>query len=64
MSDRDDNDELIKNPDTRTRRDWVDRAITGVRRRLDLERLPPETTPAPEPAERPHLYVVPSSRKR
>ena len=33
MSDRDDNDEIIKNQETRTRRAWVDRALA--------ERAPP-----------------------
>ena len=61
MSDRDDNNDLIKNKDTKTRRAWVDRALQSVRRRLEKgEELPS----APEPAERPHLHVVPSGRKR
>lgn len=60
MSDRDDNDEIIKNQETRTRRAWVDRALQSVRRRLDRgEELPAES----EPAERPRLYVVPPGGK-
>ena len=61
MSDTDDNDDIIKNQETRTRRAWVDRALQSVRRRLNRgEDLPAES----EPAERPHLYVVPPGRKR
>ena len=61
MSDRDDNDEIIKNQETRTRRAWVDRALQSVRRRLDKgEELPADS----EPAERPRLYVVPPGHKR
>jgi hypothetical protein len=60
MSDRDDNEDLIKNPDTLTRRAWVDLAVKGVRRRLDLD---PGLAEAAPPAEPPQLYVVPS-RKR
>lgn len=61
MSDRDDNDDLIKNQDTKTRRAWVDRALRSVRRRLEKGEAIPK---APEPADRPHLHVVPSGRKR
>ena len=61
MSGKDDNDALIKNQDTKTRRAWVDRALQGVRRRLEKgEDLPS----APEPADRPYLHIVPSGRKR
>jgi hypothetical protein len=60
MSDRDDNDDIIKNEDTLTRRAWVDHALRSVRRRLEGgEDLPAEN----EPAERPRLYVVPPGRK-
>ena len=60
MSD-DDNDEIIKNQDTVTRRAWVDRALASVRRRLEGgEEMPAES----EPADRPRLYVVPPGRKR
>ena len=61
MSDRDDNDDIIKNQETRSRRAWVDRALRSVRRRLEKgEDLPAEN----EPAECPRLYVVPPGRKR
>ena len=61
MSDRDDNDDIIKNEETLTRRAWVDRALRSVRRRLEGgEGLPSEN----EPAERPQLFVVPPGRKR
>ena len=36
MSDRtNNNNDLIKNEDTLTRRDWVDRAVASVRRHLE-----------------------------
>lgn len=62
MSDRDDHDDLIRNPDTRSRRAWINRALQGVRRRLESgEGLPPAAGTEPPP--RPRLYVVRSSRK-
>jgi hypothetical protein len=61
MSDRDDNDEIIKNQETRTRRAWVERALAGVRRRLERgEELPAGS----QEADPPRLYVVPPGRKR
>lgn len=71
MSDRDqkdNSDEIIRNQETRTRRAWVDRALQGVRRRLESGQGLPEADGLPEagePAEqRPPLYVVPSRRQR
>lgn len=70
MSDRDQDDnseDLIRNQETRTRRAWVDRALQGVRRRLESDQGLPDGESLPEagePAERPQLYVVPSRRKR
>ena len=40
MSDRDENDDLIQNPETRTRRAWVASALQGVRRRLESGEMP------------------------
>jgi hypothetical protein len=61
MSDREDKDNLISNPETRRRRDWVDRAVAGARRRIEGEQGIP---PADEPLRRPRLYVVRSGRPR
>jgi len=61
MSDRDDNDEIIKNEETQTRRAWVERAIASVRRRLERgDGLPPASK---ETDRAPHLYVVPPNRE-
>ena len=61
MSDRDDNDDLIKNPETRTRRAWVERALAAVRRRLERGE---DLSPGSDKTEAPRLYVVPPVRKR
>lgn len=61
MSDREDQDQIITNPDTRTRRAWVERALEGARRRLGRDAEAPEEAAPPE---RPRLYVVPSGGKR
>ncbi len=61
MSDRDDNEQILKNKDTVARRAWVNRALECVRRRLERgEEIPT----AGEQAERPSLFVVRSSRER
>lgn len=61
MSDRND-DDFIRNPDTRSRRAWINRALQGVRRRLETgEGLPP--APEAEQPPPPHLYVVRSRRE-
>jgi hypothetical protein len=61
MSDRDDSDDIITNQETRTRRDWVARALASVRRRLERgEELSPERDRRAVP----RLYVVPPGRKR
>ena len=63
MSDRDDQDDLIRTPETRRRRAWIERAIDSVRRRLESGQGIPEA--ADEGAtERPNLYVVRSGRRR
>ena len=67
MSDRDENDDgddLFRNQETRTRRAWVNRALEGVRRRLESGQGLPECAPEPARPARPRLYVVPSRRKR
>ncbi len=62
MSDRDDQDDLIRNPDTRSRRAWINRALQGVRRRLEAGEEMPQAAEAERPPQ-PHLYVVRSSGK-
>jgi hypothetical protein len=58
MPDTDQQDDIIKNQDTRTRRAWVSRAVDGVRRRLERgEGIPPADP------ERPRLTVVRNTRK-
>ncbi|MFO1354562.1 MAG: hypothetical protein U1F72_00245 [Gammaproteobacteria bacterium] len=65
MSDRDENDDLIQNPETRTRRAWVASALQGVRRRLESGEMPSAgPIPAAEAPPRPRLSVVPSAHKR
>jgi hypothetical protein len=64
MSDRDETEDILKNPETRTRRAWVERALQGVRRRLDSGEALPEAGEVPEAPARPRLSVVPSGRKR
>jgi hypothetical protein len=62
MSDNRDDDEIvIRNQDTLARRAWVESALEGVRRRLQLDDEPPldESRPA-----RPPLFVVRPPRKR
>jgi hypothetical protein len=63
MSDRDDQDDIIKNDDTRSRRAWVARAVQGVRRRLESGEKLPDAAESEAPPE-PHLYVVRSQPKR
>jgi hypothetical protein len=62
MSDRDDQDDIIRNPETRRRRAWIDRAIDSVRRRLESGEGIPEADETD--TERPKLYVVRSGRHR
>jgi hypothetical protein len=63
MSDNDNEQIAFRNADTLDRRAWIDRALSGVRRRLQLE-SEPDTAQLPPPAAggkspgRPHLYVV------
>lgn len=61
MSDRDDNENIIRNQDTAARRAWVELALESVRRRLQTD---DESPAADSPAERPSLFVVRSSQKR
>jgi hypothetical protein len=71
MSDDDRDRTLIRNEDTLRRRDWIDRALAGVRSRIKPAELgeAPETTgaapvapvkgaDAPTDDGRPKLYVV------
>ncbi len=66
MSDTKDQDDIIRNPETRQRRAWIQRAIDGVRRRLDSGQGIPTASETAETTgpERPHLYVVRSGRRR
>ena len=63
MSDNENEQIAFRNADTLDRREWIDRALSGVRRRLQLEsepdtaQLPPPAAAAPPPG-RPQLYVV------
>ncbi len=62
MSDRDDNEDIIRNQDTVARRAWVEWALDSVRRRLQTdEEMPGGTAKA---ADRPSLFVVRPGRKR
>lgn len=66
MSDNENEQTAFRNADTLHRRAWIDRAVSGVRGRLnaddegDLAAAPPPPVPGPEtlPAARPRLYVV------
>lgn len=64
MSDNENEQIAFRNADTLDRRAWIDRALSGVRRRLQLdgEGDPPQAAPQPltggTPPERPRLYVV------
>jgi hypothetical protein len=62
--DTDHNDDIIRNDDTRSRRAWVNRAIEGVRRRLERGEGIPAEGPATGEPDRLPLSVVPSDRKR
>jgi hypothetical protein len=67
MSDRDENgdgEDFFRNQETRTRRAWVNRALEGVRRRLESGQGLPASDPPPRKTGRPRLYVVPSRKKR
>jgi len=59
MSDKKHSDSLITNEDTLQRRDWIERALAGVRGQAVDE--PPETPK--QSRARPRLYVV-GSRSR
>jgi hypothetical protein len=60
MSESDDNHDILKNEETLKRRDWIARAVDGVRRRLESG---DELEAAPEKNGRPQLYVVTSNRR-
>lgn len=65
MSDNENEQIAFRNADTLRRRAWIDRALSGVRGRLQPDgegdplqlAPPPPVTGAPSPT-RPHLYVV------
>ena len=66
MSDEDQDRPLIRNEDTLRRRAWIDRALAGVRERLqpdEASTTQPEATPA-GPRSRPRLYVVRKTNPR
>lgn len=75
MSDNENEPTAFRNVDTLHRRAWIDRALSGVRGRLQADGLqldgerdpaqvaPPPVTGGPPPA-RPHLYVVRSRDSR
>ena len=66
MSDEDQDRPLIRNEDTLRRRAWIDRALAGVRERLQPDAAsmtPPEVPPA-KPRSRPRLYVVRKTNPR
>lgn len=61
MSDTKHSDPIIKNEATQRRRDWIERALSGVRGlAAGDEALPEYREKAPKPA----LYVVGSNRAR
>ena len=75
MSDNDRDHPLIRNEETLRRRAWIDRALAGVRGRLQPAELgeapaPSASVSATEPAEptgdgsRPKLYLVRNSETR
>jgi len=55
----DNNNEDLRNEDTRIRRAWVDQAMAIARKRLERDL----DIPAREPAPRPRLTVVRSGRE-
>lgn len=63
MSDSDEQEDILKNEETKHRRAWIARALDSVRRRLEAGDTP-EPEPEPERVARPQLYVVPSRRQR
>lgn len=65
MSDREQTSDFsIRNPETRSRRAWVERALQGVRERLASGELQPGPGDTPGAPPKPRLSVVPSGRKR
>ena len=64
MSDNENEQIAFRNGDTLDRRAWIDRALSGVRRRLQLEgegdpaQVAPQPMTGAAPPARPHLYVV------
>jgi hypothetical protein len=61
---------VFRNPDTVQRRAWIERALAGVRRRLDPDagsdtgNPRPESASPPRPSGTPRLYVVTGGRPR
>jgi hypothetical protein len=64
MSDNENEQTAFRNADTVHRRAWIDRALSGVRGRLqpdgegDSAQLTPQPLTGGMPPGRPHLYVV------
>jgi hypothetical protein len=70
------NEPIIKNADTRARREWIESALEKVKTHLDasaylpstVESLGHEAAPAPHPQRRaedkPHLYLAWSESQR
>lgn len=63
MSDFDEND-FIRNPETRNRRAWVACALRGARRRLASSAVSADLAGLSETPPKPRLTVVPSGHKR
>jgi len=64
MSDNENEQTAFRNADTLHRRAWIDRALSGVRGRLQPEgdgdpvQVAPQPGTGDTPPARPHLYVV------
>ncbi len=61
MSDRKHSNTIITNESTLQRRDWIERALSGVRSKTGKEEA---TGKCPDKAARPALYIVGSQRVR
>jgi hypothetical protein len=61
MSDREEEENLIRNEDTLRRRAWIDRAVASVRQRLAEQDHQHATADRPE---RGRIFVMPSRKPR